>query len=479
MSISVLENHPARARWHRNNPGLFLLLYPVLMVLSCATSPAKLPHGFEKVETGQYSSSDPGSLLEAGFLRTVPASEEWLMLAAASPWLIGTEIKMDVLKKEGYAAWRTSRLPTLSEIQSVRIVFTARRPEGSREKQSGTVFVPVIRRGRQQKLSWVIFAKGTEIRRDFTPSRGKGRELPFITALAALGYAVWVPDYSGMGDGQGIHDYCVAESLADSALDGLAAARRWLGKAMRADGRLAYAESGRLAIIGYSEGGLTVMGAIKAIAEDRIPTPGLRLEVAYPMGAPLNLAIEVPTLGNTPLVISHPEYQVFLGLGWARTYPEESKPDDIFSTRTIDRIVPLFDGTRSDVNINRRITMIVGKKAGSVTDADIFSPEYLSALRRNPASSAYYRVQIAARLDNWTPPQGIPIILAATPSDDIVPFANSQNEYDWASRYSPLADVTLVRLASKGHIVAGAEAFLYAIVDLDRREARAKAASSL
>jgi len=43
--------------------------------------------------------------------------------------------------------------------------------------------------------------------------------------------------------------------------------------------------------------------------------------------------------------------------------------------------------------------------------------------------------------------------------------------------HAPQADLSLVRLASKGHIYAGIEAYLYAIVDLDRREAKLKAES--
>jgi pimeloyl-ACP methyl ester carboxylesterase len=294
--------------------------------------------------------------------------------------------------------------------------------------------------------------------------------MPFLTAAAALGYAVWVPDYSGMGDGRGIHAYCVAESLADSALDGLAAARQWLRQAT-AKGRLAYRESGRLAIIGYSAGGLTVMGALRAIADKRIPTPGLRLIAVYPMGAPLNLALGVSYLGATPYVLNHPEYQIFLALGWMRVYPEQFKLTDVLLTGTIEKIVPLFDGTRNNKNLNRKIAKIVGKKVGSVTDSDIFVREYLSVLRRDPASTAYYRLQEENRLDRWTPPPGIPIIFAATPTDEVVPFANSSNEYDWARENAPLADVTLVRLASTDHISAGVEAFLFSIVDLEKREA--------
>ena len=133
--------------------------------------------------------------------------------------------------------------------------------------------------------------------------------------------------------------------------------------------------------------------------------------------------------------------------------------------------MPLFDGTRSEKEVCRPIVKILGKKAGAVTDSDIVASDYLSLIRRDPASDAWYRLWEEFRLDRWTPPAGIPIILAATPTDDVVPFANSSNEYEWARENAPQADVILVRLASADHASAGVEAILYSIVDLERREA--------
>jgi hypothetical protein len=447
----------------------YLLLVPVFFNFSCASGPKSQPLIFDTARIASVSSAGPGSLLEAESLEVIPSSKTQLLLAMATPFLLGVEIKMDALKEEGYADWRMSRLNNLSDLQSMRIIFTARLPEGGSERQSGTIFLPTVPSGQTRVLTWVIFEKGTELRRDNTPSRGKGLEMPFITAIAALGYAVWVPDYTGMGDGLGAHEYCVAESLADSALDGLTAARYWLGNVKEA-GRQVYQESGRLAIIGYSEGGLAAMGTLKAIAEGRLPTPGLRLIAVYPMGAPLNLGIVIPDIGPGPYLLNHAEYQVFLALGWVRAYPKKLKLSDILSPETIKRIVPLYDGTKSDVDVGKRIAAIVGKEVDSITDVDIFKPKYLIALRQDPASTAYYRLQTETRLDRWTPPLGVPIILAATPTDDIVPFANTWNEYDWAKHNAPKADVTLVELSTATHIIAGAEAFLYAMVDFDKRE---------
>jgi Dipeptidyl aminopeptidases/acylaminoacyl-peptidases len=419
----------------------------------------------------------PGELLEASALEIIPASEAGKTLRLAAPFLLGTQIKMDLLAREGYAAWRQGRLSSMGDVQGVRISFNARLPEGGVERQSGMLYLPAPRPGETRELSWIIFLKGTELLRDYTPSRGKGNELPFVQSAAALGYAVWMPDYSGMGDGAGVHEYCVAESLADSALDGLAAARAWL-EATNRDGIQPYRESGRLAVMGYSEGGLAAMGTIVALAERRIETPGLDLEVAYPMGAPLNLGIGVPRLGPEPSVFNRPDYQVFLALGWVRAFPDKLKLGDIFLPRTIERIVPLFDGKTSGEDLCREIAAIVGKKDGSVTDSDLFTADYCAALRREPESTAYYKLQLEERLDQWSPPAGLPIVLAASPTDEIVSFQNSQNEYEWARTNAPGSKLELVRLANSTHVKGAMEALLYAFLDLERRESDARAASA-
>jgi pimeloyl-ACP methyl ester carboxylesterase len=454
---------------HRRGLSFLLLSLSSLAALSCAAGPPPRSQLYRSVAAAPETGTDPGSLLEADAMATLPSWRAKLLLLAASPLVLGARFKTGVLDAAGYGAWRSSRLGGLSDVRPISIVFTARLPEGGFERQSGTIFLPVAGIGETRELTWLIFAKGTELRRDYTPSRGRGLEMPFIALAAALGYAVWVPDYSGMGEGRGIHEFCVAESLADSVLDGFAAARRCLGRAGAA-GQGAYKESGRFALIGYSEGGLAVMGALKAIADRRIAVPGLVLEAAYPMGAPLNLGIGSSDLGGTPYALNHPEYQVFLALGWARAYPGELRLAEVLRAEAIEKIVPLYGGTMSDKEVEKAIERIVGKAHGAVTDTDLFTPEYLSILRRPPMSTPLSRLQEEARLDRWTPPPGMTIILAATPSDDIVPFSNSWNEYEWLQDAAPQADVSLVQLGGEDHISAGAEAFLFSIVDLEKRE---------
>ena len=91
-------------------------------------------------------------------------------------------------------------------------------------------------------------------------------------------------------------------------------------------------------------------------------------------------------------------------------------------------------------------------------------------MRQSPGTVPYYRIQDETRLDRWSPPSGLPIVLAATPSDELVRFGNSLSADEWMRASNPAADVTLVRLASPSHGRAAVEGLLYALVDLDRRE---------
>ena len=453
-----------------SNRTIVGLAFVSLLLLSCATAPKSPVAG---PEIGPLPSAElspePGKLLFAASPELVPLRETRDFLDLVSPGNLKLIFKTDVLETSGYPAWRKSRRSTLVDVVGVRLAFLARRPEGGMERQSGMLFLPAADPKAVKALTWVVSVKGTEQRREAVPSRGKGNEILFQKTMAALGYAVWAPDYSGMGDGEGIQDYCVPESLAASGLDGLQAARAWLAKA-QIGGKRAYSETGRMAIIGYSEGGLAAMAILKALVEGEIPAPGLRVSAAYPMGAPLNLNSGLPYLREKPTLVTHPDYFVLLVLGWARSHPDSIRVEDIALPRTLERILPLFDGSRSGTEIRRDIALIVGKKPGAVLDTDLFREDYLVAMRTDPESLPYYRAQEAARLDRWAPPPGIPVILAGTPTDEVVRYSNSESAFAWAKENSPEADVALVRLSASAHAKAAVEALLYAIRDIDRRE---------
>ena len=443
-----------------------LLVVIAYLTASCALTPVR--HDGSAQAPGVEASAPlaaAGLLLEATESKRSPARKTRAIMALASPRILGSAIDMDVLDAAGYPAWRSEQRDELSDICPVRIAFSARRPEGGTERQSGMLYLPAPSAGSRRTLTWIIFLKGTEHLRDNVPSRGGGNERSMMELSASLGYAVWAPDYAGMGDGEGFQEYCVPDSMSASALDGFAAARSYL-ETRGSD----YGESGRLAILGYSQGGFAAMATLAAATGSPPLIAGLEIVAAYPMGAPLNLMVGVPFLTAGPERIARPDYQILLLLGWARAYPDVVRIEEILKPAIIERALPYFDGQHDGDELCRIIARAVDKKADDVLDTDLYLPSYTSAMRQAPATVPYFRIQDKTRLDRWSPPAGLPIILAATPSDELVRFDNSLSAYEWMRASNSAADMTLVRLASPSHGRAAVEGLLYALVDLDDRE---------
>ncbi|HPM72794.1 MAG TPA: alpha/beta fold hydrolase [Spirochaetales bacterium] len=447
--------------------GFIISFIALAAAYSCASAPSS---GSLDGDTGTAGGMAGGALV-AGLLldskeaRRVPARKPRAMLAIASPRVLGKAIGMGVLEDKGYPTWRLSRSEALFDVVKVRIGFSARLPEGGVERQSGMLSIPAPSGGGRRELSWIVFLKGSEHHRDKVPSRRGANESALMDAAAALGYAVWAPDYAGMGDAEGAQEYCVPESMAASALDGLAAARAYL-----ADRGDEYAESGRLYIIGYSQGGIATMASLKAATGGDIPIPGLRIVAAYPLGAPLDLMPGIPFLADDGVTVERPDFAVLLAIGWSRAYPASVKLDEILSELAIERVVPLFDGTRDTDELLWKLSKALGRKAGEVRDIDLYAPAYRTAIAEDPSSSAFFSAQEKARLDRWAPPQGLRLVLAAAPSDELVPFETSARAYEWIKAEDAEADVSLVRLESQSHGLAAVEGLLYALIDLDTIE---------
>jgi hypothetical protein len=468
------------SRRHRPDARAFPLrlatLAAIAALAACASVPApSLAPIDAPSDFVPFAEAPFGTPVWSGAMDRVEASEHRSTFEGVSLFNLGFLIGTSTLERAGYEAWRKSALGSLSATVSAPLHFVSRKASGERDLQSGLVVLPAPELARD--LSWVVFLKGTELVRDDVPSNRDCDEYPFILALASLGFAVWAPDYTGMGVADGMHEYCVPDSLAASATLGLEAARRWAASCSTG-GQGAWRESGRMYVLGYSEGGLAAMAALKELVERRSAgggdaLPRLKIAGAYPLAAPFNLVSWVPYSAGAPLILSRPEYQTYLVLGWASAYPDSIDPDDVLSAEVLSKAVPLFDGTRPGPELRGLIATALGKAEGTVTDADLFSPGFLRALREDPRSSAYYRMQFDARLDEWAVPPGVPVVYAATPTDQIVRFYNTEHAFVWTRTHSPSSDARLVELASPLHAPAGAEGFLYAIMDISKREAMA------
>ncbi|MDX9898380.1 MAG: alpha/beta fold hydrolase [Spirochaetia bacterium] len=451
--------------------------YFILITIIGLSSCANIPEPRQDLRDGLASAPTTGALTAGMLLRAseskkIPSRKPRALLTLASPRILGSAIDMRVLDSLGYPQWREEKKSELLDVQPVAISFLASQPEGGMDRQSGMLYLPLDSSANGDRtgprvITWIVFLKGTEHLKNNVPSRGGGSERALMETAAALGYAVWAPDYAGMGDSPGPQAYCVPESMAASALNGLEAARDYVRGLP-----LAYTESGRLSIMGYSQGGLAAMATLTSIADGLIPVPGLGVSAAYVLGAPLDLMIGVPFLENKNSVIRRPDYNLLLVMGWARSYPDIIKLEDILLPKVIRSVLPLYDGKRDGKELCRLIARAVDAKQDQVLDSDLYLPQYLWDIRHDPDSIPYYHAQSKARLDRWTPPSNLPIRLAASPVDETVPFLNSERAFMYMKENNPASDVVLVRLASASHGLAAVEGLLYALLDLDRQEPR-------
>jgi pimeloyl-ACP methyl ester carboxylesterase len=401
-------------------------------------------------------------MADVGARHARPASDTASLVAWASPWLLSTQFDPGLLVDAGYEPWRQGLSPRLRDLQEVRVVFeTALVPGGAADQQSGLLVLPAPRQGEVQALKWVVWTRATELERKNAPSAGAGFEVSFARVLAALGWAVWMPDYAGMGESPGPQTYCVPDSQALSAVDGLAAAR-----ALVRNHPEAYRETGDLALVGYSQGGQASMATAQRLQAHPDQAPGLVLRRVYALAAPFDLMIGAGPSADPDAVLERPEYTLYLVFGWARAYPDVVDPSALLQPAVLG-LAGLFDGKHSGEQINRAIRQAVGNPA-RVTTRHLFLGTYSEAIRSAPESSPYYRAQKAARLDRWVPGPGTELVLGAAPGDLVVNPQNTANALAFAGS-SPGTALRMLTFRSPTHGQAGGEGLLYAVMDLDRR----------
>jgi alpha-beta hydrolase superfamily lysophospholipase len=346
------------------------------------------------------------------------------------------------------------------------------------------------------------------------PSRYAGSESRIGAVIASLGYAVWMPDYPGMGVAPGIQTYCDPGSLARSSLDGFAAARSFLALKIEASGRSgadssdrldaaaisarasAGTESGRFYVMGYSEGGLAAMSVARSVEEGSLwsetgesaPPSGLSLAGIYAMGAPLDLSRGFRGDMSADTRLGNPAYTLFVLSGYARAHPDLVDPLRIIRADIRESIVPLLGTDRSAEDINRLIAAMRKKNPKDIVASDVLEKDLLAELRADHLSDPLFRALDGARMDSWNPDPLIPLTLAASRKDRTVPYDHSGEamrrfsaarnaslagsaSLNGAAGGTGAAGPRLLDLASDSHTKAGVEALLFAVMDLDGAEA--------
>lgn len=432
-------------------PLLACLSLAFLLPVSCATAPRTAAS--QAVRIPPYlSSAAParGALIDAVPLAMESASG---YLDTLKPEILGLKLNVQPVAKAGFFGRLDSLKPAMKPVRQIRIHYWSEDARGRPIQLSGIVYLPAGGGEDRQSVPLLLFCHGTQVLRDRVPSRLSGSERPLAVVAAAAGMAVAMPDYPGLGDGEGFHPYCHAASLGHACVDMLRAARALL----RLPGVAPlYAESPCTLVAGYSEGGYAAMAAFRELtltAHGEFP-----LKAVFPMAGPFDMSVTMKDLMLDEAPIVAPYYLPFTILGWSASHPA-MRPAEALKDEYLDALLPLFDGRNSASRINGQITALQGVAADKGVAAAMLRGGFRRMLTA-PEGSEEARALSAALKENdiwdWPYDPEVPVYFMAVPKDEVVPFANSRKALDACRARGGRGE--LRELQQAGHESGGYEA---------------------
>jgi predicted esterase len=214
-----------------------------------------------------------------------PADPAWLLRSAPVAVLTRQAIDATVTA----SGWSQVAGPARCDVVLHSVLHATRGPRGEATDASAAVLVPQGP-GCTGPLPILSYSRGTESERGRTLAAADDRETLALAAFfATRGHVVVASDYLGYAQSTyPYHPYLHAESQARVTVDALRAARALLA-------RLGVAESGRMVLTGYSQGGHVALAAQRAIERDR--PAGVAVHATGAMSGPYDLAGFASDLG--------------------------------------------------------------------------------------------------------------------------------------------------------------------------------------
>jgi len=288
-------------------------------------------------------------------------------------------------------------------VSLVKLQYETVDPWGSRAVATGLLGLP---QGLTANLPLLSYQHGTITVTNQAPSANPlGGEGFLAIVMATSGYAAVVADYLGLGDSPPLHPYHHAASEAAACVDMLRAAKTY-GTSQ------GLSFSGKLFLVGYSQGGHVTMALHREI--ETFHTSEFTVTASAPMAGAYDLSGTTldDFLSDRPK--PSPYYYAYLLAAYQAVYHLAPTLADLLAAPYNSTLPPLLRGNAS------------GEQIDAAMPADprlMLKPEYLTALRQR----ADHPFRIALR-DNdlyaWKPQA--PMRLYHCGGDQDVPFANSQ-----------------------------------------------------
>ncbi len=281
------------------------------------------------------------------------------------------------------------------------------------------------------------YQNGTNTLHSDAPSVNPDNQLFLLLEfLASTGFVVTLPDYLGFGASSDMfHPYLDKESTIQSVTDMLRAVEELTAN------HLKFEINNDLYITGYSQGGWATMQLQKAIEENSASEFNLK---ASSCGAgPYDLRYVndyVLGLTNYPM----PYFIGYVFNGHLKLGDITNPAGDIFKSPYDQKILTLYDGTKSGDEINAQLT---------TATADLFTAEYKSTSNTNPKFSSVISSLNNNSIAAWK--TNIPTLITHGTADTYVPEQISVNLFnDFKLKGVDESKIMYIPIAGAGHNTA-------------------------
>lgn len=295
---------------------------------------------------------------------------------------------------------------------------------------SGLVSVPVS----SGTYPVISFQNGTNTLHSEAPSINPNNGLyRLLETIASTGFIISVPDYLGFGASSSMfHPYLDKESTIQSVTDMLRAVDEFVNN------HLNIKKSDDLYIAGYSQGGWATMTLQKAIETGLSGEFNLKASACGAGPYDLNLVNDyVLQQTNYPM----PYYIGYIFNSYIKLGDIINLPSEIFKSPYSERILTLYDGTKSGDEINAQLT---------TKNADLYTAEFLSGYKTNPKFNSVVTSLQKNSVTAWK--TNVPTKLFHGTADNYVPYTTSENLYNaFKAQGVSTSVVSYVPIPDAGH----------------------------
>ena len=271
---------------------------------------------------------------------------------------------------------------------TVKVFFVEYKSENKDKdtvKASGIIIIPMMD---SFAIPLISYQHGTVLPKTSAPFIVKGEEYKLNLAIASMsGTLACVPDYLGLGTGDGLHMYLNPREEANSVRDILRCAR----KLVRDSGFTAL--NGQVLLYGYSQGGHATMAAQRQMELEN--ENEFTLTASAPMAGPY--AMSRTSQFNVmldSLYYPNPFYLPYLAVSLFNTFHVYSSYSELFKEPYATSIPSIIDGYHSYSYANSQFDYYV---------SNMFLDSVKQAIRINPNHPIRIACKLYDLVDDWTP----------------------------------------------------------------------------